>query len=88
MRRMFSEHVFADDPGTDAQGLIRMDDRELADDVQAQLRQRFEALAPGQAFDRGLYDRFMTEYARTRGFEIAGVDYKAEFDTDEVCALA
>ncbi|HLT40915.1 MAG TPA: hypothetical protein VK034_31775, partial [Enhygromyxa sp.] len=87
MRRMFSDHVFAPEPGTDAEGLIRMDDRELADHVQAQLRQRFEALAPGQAFDRALYDRFMTEYARTRGFEIDGVDYQAEFDTDEVCAI-
>jgi enoyl-[acyl-carrier protein] reductase/trans-2-enoyl-CoA reductase (NAD+) len=86
MRRMFTEHVFAADPGTDAEGLIRMDDRELGEDVQAQMRQRFEALAPGQAFDRALYDRFMTEYARTRGFELAGVDYDAEFDTDEVCA--
>ena len=87
MRRMFAEHVFAADPGTDADGLIRMDDRELADEVQAQMRARFEALAPGQVFDRSLYDRFMTEYARTRGFEIEGVDYGAEFDTDEVCAV-
>ena len=84
---MFSEHVFAADPGTDAEGLIRMDDRELAEEVQTQMRQRFEALAPGQVFDRALYDRFMTEYARTRGFDIAGVDYEAEFDTDEVCAI-
>lgn len=87
MRRMFSDHVFAADPGTDAEGLIRMDDRELADDVQAQLRARFEALVPGQAFDRQLYDRFMTEYARTRGFAIEGVDYQAGFDTDEICAI-
>jgi enoyl-[acyl-carrier protein] reductase / trans-2-enoyl-CoA reductase (NAD+) len=87
MRRMFAEHVFADEPGTDEEGLIRMDDRELAEPVQAELRQRFAALAPGQSFDRGLYDRFMTEYARTRGFEIPSVDYQAEFDTDEVCEV-
>lgn len=87
MRRMFTEHVFAADPGLDAEGLIRMDDRELAEDVQTQMRARFEALAPGQEFNRALYDRFMTEYARTRGFEIEGVDYQAEFDTEQVCAL-
>ena len=27
----------------------------------------------------------MNTYARTRGFEVEGVDYEAEFDTDEVC---
>ena len=87
MRRMFSEHIFADELGADSEGLIRMDDRELADAVQSELRSRFAALAPGQAFDRELYDRFMHEYAKTRGFEIAGVDYTAEFDTDEVCKV-
>lgn len=85
MRRMFAEHVFAAEPGTDEQGLIRMDDRELSDEVQASLRRRFEALERGQPFDRALYDRFMAEYARTRGFEVEGVDYQAEFDTDQVC---
>ena len=87
MRRMFTEHVFAAEPGTDEEGLIRMDDRELAEPIQAELARRFAALAPGQAFDRGLYDRFMAEYAKTRGFEIPGVDYAAEFDTEAVCAV-
>ncbi len=87
MRRLFREHVFADALGADAEGLLRMDDRELSDEVQAALRERFAELAPGQAFDRALYDNFMREYARTRGFEIPGVDYSAEFDTDEVCKL-
>lgn len=85
MQRMFNEHVFADTAGTDAQGLIRMDDRELSEAVQTELRRRFEALAPGQAFPRALYDRFMAQYARTRGFGVEGVDYQAQFDTDEVC---
>jgi len=85
MQRMFNEHVFAESPGTDEHGLIRMDDRELSEAVQAELRERFAALGPGQSFPRELYDRFMAEYARTRGFGVEGVDYQAEFDTDEVC---
>ena len=85
MRRMFTEHVFASAPKLDAQGLIRMDDRELADAVQDALRERFAALAPGDAFDMALYERFMAAYARTRGFGVPGVDYAAEFDTDAVC---
>jgi enoyl-[acyl-carrier protein] reductase/trans-2-enoyl-CoA reductase (NAD+) len=94
MRRLFTEHIFSSVPGTqtsassptlDAQGLIRMDERELDDLVQEKLRERFAALAPGDAFDLALYERFMAEYARTRGFGVAGVDYSAAFDTDDVC---
>jgi enoyl-[acyl-carrier protein] reductase/trans-2-enoyl-CoA reductase (NAD+) len=86
MRRMFGEHIFASAPKVDAQGLIRMDERELAEPIQAALTQRFAALAPGDAFDVSLYERFMNAYARTRGFGVAGVDYEAAFDTDDVCA--
>lgn len=85
MRRLFREHIFASAPTLDAQGLIRMDERELADGVQNALRERFLALAPGDAFDVALYERFMAAYARTRGFGVPGVDYEAEFDTDAVC---
>ena len=85
MRRMFREHLFDAEPQLDDEGLIRMDERELSAEVQAQLRARFEALGPGDDFDRELYERFMTAYAQTRGFEVEGVDYEAEFDTDDVC---
>jgi enoyl-[acyl-carrier protein] reductase/trans-2-enoyl-CoA reductase (NAD+) len=82
MRRMFTEHIFAEAPKLDAHGLIRMDERELADAVQDALAQRFAALAPGDALDLALYERFMAEYARTRGFGVAGVDYSQAFDTN------
>jgi enoyl-[acyl-carrier protein] reductase / trans-2-enoyl-CoA reductase (NAD+) len=85
MQRMFAEHFGEAGPTVDAEGLLRMDDRELALDVQAELARRFEASIPGEPFPAAHYDRFMTEYARTRGFEIDGVDYDAEFDTDDVC---
>jgi enoyl-[acyl-carrier protein] reductase/trans-2-enoyl-CoA reductase (NAD+) len=84
MRRLFTEHVYASAPRLDAEGLIRMDEHELADDVQDALRERYAALQVGDAFDLALYERFMTAYARTRGFCVPGVDYAAEFDTDAV----
>lgn len=86
MRRMFQEYFFGGEAQPDKEGLIRMDDRELAEDVQSALAARFEALNEGDTFDVALYERFMAGYARTRGFEVDGVDYDAEFDTDEVCA--
>jgi enoyl-[acyl-carrier protein] reductase/trans-2-enoyl-CoA reductase (NAD+) len=85
MQRMFDEHFGVAGPRLDDEGLLRMDDRELAADVQAELAARFAAASIGDPFDDRLYDAFMTAYARTRGFAVEGVDYEAEFDTHEVC---
>lgn len=85
MQRMFDDHFGAAGPTLDADHLLRMDDRELVGDIQSELARRFEAACPGDAFPLALHDRFLAEYARTRGFEVEGVDYDAEFDTDAVC---
>ncbi len=85
MRRMFREYFFGGSAEPDAEGLIRMDARELGESVQRVLGERFAALGPGDSLDMDLYTRFMARYARTRGFEVEGVDYEAEFDTDEIC---
>lgn len=87
MRRMFNEHFMGAEPKPDEEGLIRMDDRELSEAVQSALAERFAALGVGDSFDVELYDRFMAAYARTRGFAVEGVDYQAQFDTDEVCEV-
>jgi enoyl-[acyl-carrier protein] reductase/trans-2-enoyl-CoA reductase (NAD+) len=90
MTRMFDEHfgsagsVFTG--GLDAEGLLRMDDRELAEPVQAELAARFTAATPGEPFPDPLYDAFMTAYAQTRGFAVPGIDYAAEFEPAAVCA--
>jgi enoyl-[acyl-carrier protein] reductase/trans-2-enoyl-CoA reductase (NAD+) len=87
MLRMFQTKLSprTGDPVLDAEGLLRMDDRELAPAVQEEMQRRFARLRPGDAFDLALYQRFMDEYAQTRGFGQPGVDYSAEFDTDAVC---
>ena len=87
MQRMFDDHFGAVGPTLDAEHLLRMDDRELQADIQSELARRFEGSKPGDAFPLALHDRFLAEYARTRGFEVADVDYEAEFDTDAVCQL-
>jgi enoyl-[acyl-carrier protein] reductase/trans-2-enoyl-CoA reductase (NAD+) len=86
MARMFDEHFGPSGPNLDEEGLLRMDDRELAEGVQTEMAKRFADAKPGDAFDDRLYDAFMSAYAATRGFDVSGVDYEAELDTDEVCA--
>lgn len=85
MRRMFAENfVPGATPSLDDEGLLRMDDRELAPEVMAEMRRRYDELPVGSDFPRALFDDFMRAYAQSRGFEIEGVDYDAAFDTDEV----
>ena len=86
MQRMFADKVRpGQEPEVDAEGLVRMDDRELEAEMVAAVSARFHGYQVGDAFDEGLYERFLAEYARTRGFEVPGVDYAADFDTDAVC---
>jgi enoyl-[acyl-carrier protein] reductase/trans-2-enoyl-CoA reductase (NAD+) len=88
MRRLFRQHIVGvEEPTLDTEGLIRMDDRELAEEVQAKMQARFDALPVNAELDRGLFEQFMSEYQMTRGFGIDGVDYEAAFDTDAVCKL-
>lgn len=87
MTRMLAENLVPGSETTlDDDGLLRMDDREMAEETQAALTEYYEKLVPGATFPRDLYDDFMVEYGKTRGFHITGVDYDAEFDTDEITA--
>jgi len=86
MLRMFADKLsVGGEPQVDDDGLLRMDDRELDEAVQTEMNNRFGSYRPGDAFDDALFDRFLREYARTRGFAIDGVDYSAEFDTENIC---
>ncbi|MCH9682167.1 MAG: hypothetical protein K0V04_12085, partial [Deltaproteobacteria bacterium] len=85
MRRMFDDHFGEAGPTLDGEGLLRMDDLELTEQVQSELARRFAAAQVGDAYSDALYDRFMDAYGRTRGFAVPGIDYEAEFDTDAVC---
>ncbi|MEM9452912.1 MAG: hypothetical protein AAGF11_01950 [Myxococcota bacterium] len=86
MIRLFDEHFGEAGPTLDDEGLLRMDDRELTEPVQAQMRDRFAAAAVGEPFPDPLYDAFLAAYAQTRGFSVPGIDYDAEFDPAQICA--
>ncbi len=87
MCRMFDTHFGEAGPTLDEEGLLRMDDVELTEPVQSQLAERFAAAQVGDAYPNERHDRFMDAYAQTRGFAVPGIDYAAEFDTDEICGL-
>lgn len=87
MKRLFTERlVDGQEVQVDEEGLVRMDDRELAEPVQAEMQKRYDAFEAGGEVPRALFDRFISAYAQTRGFEVPGVDYEAAFDTDKICS--
>jgi len=87
MMRLFREHFGPDGPTVDEDGLLRMDNVELQDEIQAEVASRYEALQDGSPYPDASFDAFMRAYGQTRGFDVDGVDYDAEFDTDEVCKV-
>jgi enoyl-[acyl-carrier protein] reductase/trans-2-enoyl-CoA reductase (NAD+) len=86
MDRMFELLGHAD--ARDGEGLLRLDDRELAPAVQASLAATFAAAEVGDEVDAARVAGFMAAYARTRGFGVEGVDTTAEFDVDAITAVA
>lgn len=88
MRRLLRDHFApGKSPTTDAEHLIRIDDREQSPALLAEIDARWNALRVGDPMDPRVYDRFLGAYGETRGFGIAGVDYDALIDTDALAQV-
>jgi enoyl-[acyl-carrier protein] reductase/trans-2-enoyl-CoA reductase (NAD+) len=64
----------------DDAGRIRMDDLELADDVQDEVKRRWPVVTTENLDDLGDLQGFRDDFLRIFGFGIDGVDYEAEQD--------
>ena len=81
--RLFRDHLDpARTPAVDAEGRIRLDDRELAPDVQAEVQAIWDAVSTENF-------RALTDYAGYRhafhalfGFDLDGIDYAAPTEVD------
>ncbi|MFE3111882.1 enoyl-[acyl-carrier-protein] reductase FabV [Kitasatospora indigofera] len=66
----------------DADGRIRLDGFELADDVQAAVAERWENARTATVADLADLDWFRDEVRRLHGFSVPGIDYTAPVATD------
>jgi enoyl-[acyl-carrier protein] reductase/trans-2-enoyl-CoA reductase (NAD+) len=81
VRRLLAGHVFAGAaPVTDERGRLRMDDGELRADVQAEVARRWELVRTENLAELGAPDEFLARTRRLYGFEVEGVDYRADVD--------
>jgi enoyl-[acyl-carrier protein] reductase / trans-2-enoyl-CoA reductase (NAD+) len=83
MRRLFFDFLGEDAKvSTDEAGRIRMDDREMRADVQADITRVWPQVTTENLRELTAYEDFQREFRSLFGFELEGVDYEAPVETD------
>ena len=81
--RMFRDHLGPGcRPTVDEAGRIRLDDRELAPGIQAQVSALWDQVTTENLSQLSDYASFRTDFRRLFGFEVPGIDYSAAIETD------
>ena len=80
--RLFRDYLYSDNPlPADAEGRIRLDDREMLPEVQEEVRKRWEQVTSDNVERLSDIAGFRDEYLRYHGFGVSGIDYTAEVET-------
>lgn len=83
MNRLFREHLAPGrQPLLDAEGRIRLDDREMDPAVQRRVDALWKEVTTENLFALTDYAGFKQEFRSLFGFEVPGVDYDAPVETD------
>ncbi len=80
MDRLFRERLTQAEPSVDDAGRIRVDDWEMADDVQALISERWEAVTTENLNELADFAGYQASFQRLFGFGLEGVDYGADVD--------
>lgn len=78
--RLFHDGLYGDAMPVDDAGRLRADDRELAADVQAEVRRRWACVHTGNIAELADLALFREEFLALFGFGLEGVDYDADVD--------
>ena len=81
MQRMFAEKIYGGEVKVDAEGLIRLDDWEMREDVQAKVAEAWDKINAENLNELADIDGYNKDFIKLFGFEADGVDYEAETDT-------
>ncbi len=81
MQRMFAEKIYGGEVKVDAENLIRLDDWEMRDDVQAKVAEAWDKINAENLNELADIDGYNKDFIKLFGFEADGVDYEAETDT-------
>lgn len=82
MDRLFRERLYQGaNPQPDEVGRIRVDDWEMAPEVQKLVDDRWNIVTTENLADLGDFEGYQTSFLRLFGFGLSGVDYHADVDT-------
>jgi len=85
MYRMFATQLYnGKSPALDSEGQIRMDDWELAADIQAKIKEMWPNVTSENFHAMSDFKAYRHEFLRLFGFDIDKVDYDAEVDPTTV----
>lgn len=79
MARLFLDKM-ASEVETDENGFVRMDDWEMADDIQEAVAKNWDAVTSENVKELADIDGYWDEFYKMFGFKIDGVDYSADVD--------
>ena len=83
MQRLFAERLYTEDGNVplDENGRIRIDDWEMAEDIQAEVAKNWDKVTTENLSEISDIEGYRRDFFNLFGFEIDGVDY--EKDTNE-----
>jgi enoyl-[acyl-carrier protein] reductase/trans-2-enoyl-CoA reductase (NAD+) len=91
--RLYKERLYAEgaalDPArvpVDEAGRIRIDDREMREDVQKETAKRMESITEENIHEKTDIAGFKHDFLEAHGFDVAGVDYEADVDPSGIPA--
>ncbi len=76
--RLFRTQVYGGPSHTDEAGRLRVDDRELREAVQAEVRRRWDLVTTDTIMELSDLAGFRRDFLRIFGFDVDGVDYDAD----------
>ena len=76
--RMFRTQLYGGAPLLDDLGRLRLDDWELREDVQAEVRKRWAAITTDNVMALSDLEGFRRDFLKIFGFEASGVDYEVD----------
>ena len=83
MHRLFADRLYADaDAATDSEGRIRIDDREMREDVQREVAALWEQVNTDNLEALSDIESYRTEFLGLFGFGFTGINYAAEVNAD------
>ncbi len=80
MYRLFAQKLYAGEPVVDEQGMIRLDDLEMTDDIQSEVSDIWEKLDGENFKDFTDIDGYWNDFYELFGFGIDNVDYEADVE--------